>query len=138
MSELESRTQFPGVETTSPRIVQYAALAFTTIDEDEEAQITDLSPTASSIFETSYQDDGPENEFVDEDEDEPYWYVELTFFTSNGQEVRYFDDSREDVVVGDTMSRVLADLGNKGWEAINVIEDRDGDPHWYLKRVITG
>lgn len=135
MSELESHTLFPGMETTSPRMVQYAVLTFATIDEDEEVQITDLSPTASSIFDTPYQDDGDEEEF--EDEDEPYWYVALTFFTSNGEEVRYFDDSRDDVVVGDVMSRVLAELGNQGWEAINVIEDADSDPRWYLKRVLT-
>jgi hypothetical protein len=132
VSELESRTQFPGIETTSPRIVQYAALAYTTIDEDEQVQITDLSPTASSIFDTYYESDDADAE----DEDEEYWYVSLTFFTSSGEEVRYFDDSRDDVLVGDVMSRVLAELGTKGWEAISVMEDADGDPHWYLKRVI--
>ena len=121
------------METTSPRIVQYAVLTYATLAEDEQVQIIDLSPTASSIFDTSYQNDGLE----EEDEDEEYWYVALTFFTDNGEEVRYFDDSRNDVVVGDVMSRVLAELGTKGWEAINVTEDADGDPRWYLKRVMT-
>jgi hypothetical protein len=106
---------------------------YTTIDEDEQVQIIDLSPTASSAFDTYYQTDGDEEELGDEE----YWYVALTFFTNNGEEVRYFDDSRADVVVGEVMSRVLAELGNKGWEAINVVEDADGDPRWYLKRVIT-
>jgi len=133
VSELESRTQFPFIEVTPPRIVQYATLTFTTLDEDEHAQIIDLSPGGSTAFDTYYQDDGDEDEF----EDGEYWYVALTFFTGNGQEVRYFDDSRDDTVVGDVMSCVLAELGNKGWEAITVIEDRDGDPRWYLKRVIT-
>lgn len=134
MAELESLTQFPGTEAASPRIVQYAVLTYTTIDEDEEVQITDLSPTASSVFDAYYQNEGDEEEF--DDEDEEYWYVALTFFTSNGEEVRYFDDSRNDVLVGDVMSRVLAELGSKGWEPINVIEDADGDPRWYLKRMI--
>lgn len=135
MPELESRTLFPGVDTTPPRMVQYAALTYTTIDEDEDIQITDLSPAASAIFDTSYRDDGDDEEF--EDDDEPYWYVQLTFFTSNGLEARYFDDSREDVAVGDVMSRVLAELGNQGWEAINVVEDADGDARWYLQRILT-
>ena len=135
MSELESRTQFPGFETPSPRAVQYAVLAYTTIDEDEQVQVTDLSPTASSPFDTYYQSDATDEEY--EDEDEEYWYVSLTFFTGNGEDVRYFDDSRADIVVGDTMSRVLAELGNQGWEAITVVEDADGDPRWYLKRVLT-
>lgn len=135
MSELESRTQFPGFETPSPRAVQYALVAYTTIDEDEQVQVTDLSPTASSPFDTYYQSDATDEEY--EDEDEEYWYVLLTFFTGNGEDVRYFDDSRADIVVGDTMSRVLAELGNQGWEAITVVEDADGDPRWYLKRVLT-
>ncbi|HEX8918236.1 MAG TPA: hypothetical protein VF898_07020 [Chloroflexota bacterium] len=135
MSELETQTAFPRQEPVAAqsKAVQYCRLRYTTLAEDDDVEIVDLY--TPSAFDQYY----PETEQpfdLDEDSEEAYWYVELTFFTSNGEESRYFDDSQDTVYRESVMSRILTELGNKGWEAITVMENRESDPCWYLKRVI--
>jgi hypothetical protein len=77
----------------------------------------------------------PMVEDEDEEEEPGTLCVALTFYTESGEETRYIQDSESDDAA-EVLSQVLSVLGQKGWQAVNVIIDEQFEETWYLQRIV--
>jgi hypothetical protein len=130
MADLNDLTTFPGQVDTNTYMTEFCRVEIVGVgfdEEDRDIRIEDIY--APSIFER-YQPPAPE----DGEEGDVTLCVALTFYTDGGEVCRYIQDSQSDDVY-QVFAKVLAMLGQKGWQAIElVIDDEDDEETWYLQR----
>jgi hypothetical protein len=136
MADLGSLTTFPGQLDNNISTTEFCRVEVVTVDlEGEDAGTTIEDIHSTSIFER-YRTPPVEDE-KEEDYQGGTPCVALTFYTEGGEVCRYIDDSQADDVY-QVFARVLAALGQKGWQAINVMTDEQFDETWYLQRMTRG
>jgi hypothetical protein len=138
MADLGTLTTYPGqIELdTGVSAVQFCRLEVLNLDfdgEDQDAVVEDLHPP--SIYEP-YIPSTPEYEEDDEEgEDEGNACVGLTYYTESGEVSRYITDSACDDIY-EVFAQVLAAMGQRGWQAINIITDPRYEETWFFQRFV--
>jgi len=133
MAYISSLATFPGQIDNNTSTTQFCRVEVVNVDLDEEdSDITVEDVHSPSIYER-YQPPMVEDE---EEEEEPGTLcVALSFYTDSGEETRYIQDSQSDDAA-EVLAQVLSVLGQKGWQAVNVIIDEQFEETWYLQRIV--
>ena len=132
MADFSSLATFPGQTDSNTSTTQFCRVEVVNVGldvEDVDITVEDIHPP--SMFE-QYQSPVVENE-EDEEEEGGTSCVALTFYTENGEVCRYITDSQSDDVY-QVFAQVLAALGQKGWQAINLVVDQQYEETWFLQR----
>jgi hypothetical protein len=131
MASLSSLTTFPGQVDSATSTAQFCRVEVVMVDldgEDSDIAVEDIH--AASGYDR-YQPPLEE----DEEEEAGTSCVALAFYTAGGEEIRYIQDSETDDA-SEVLAQVLSVLGEKGWQAINVIVDEEYEETWYLQRIM--
>ena len=132
MADLNSLATFPGQTDITTSTTQFCRVEVVNVDLDEEDSDINVEDIHSPSIYERYQPPMVE----DEDEEEPGTLcVAITFYTEGGEETRYIQDSQSDDAT-EVLAQVLCVLGQKGWQAINVIIDEQFEETWYLQRIV--
>jgi hypothetical protein len=131
MADLSSLATFPGQVDTATSTAQFCRVEVVMVDLDEEdSDITVEDIHAPSVY---YRYQPPMVE--DGEEYAGTLCVALAFYTESGEEIRYIQDSQTDDA-SEVLSQVLSVLGEKGWQAVNVIVAGQYEETWYLQRIM--
>jgi hypothetical protein len=141
MADLGTLTTYPGqIEIESGiSTVQFCRLEVLDLDldgEDEDATIEDLHPP--SIYEhysPPTVEYGGYEEDEEDGEDAGNACIGLTFYTEGGEVSRYITDSECDDIY-EVFAEVLAAMGQRGWQAVNIITDPRYEETWFLQRFV--
>ena len=133
MADLGSLATFPGQTDITTSTTQFCRVEVVNVDLDEEDSDINVEDVHSPSIYGRYQPPMVEDE--DEEEEPGTSCVALTFYTESGEETRYIQDSESDDAA-EVLSQVLSVLGQKGWQAVNVIIDEQFEETWYLQRIV--
>lgn len=129
MADLSSLATFPGQVDTATSTAQFCRVEAVMVDLDEE----DSDITVEDLHAASRYDRYQPPMEEDDEEYTGTLCVALAFYTESGEEIRYIQDSQTDDA-SEVLAQVLSILGEKGWQAINVIVDEQYEETWYLQR----
>jgi hypothetical protein len=131
MADLNSLATFPGQIDNTTSTTQFCRVEVVNVDLDEE----DSDLTVEDVHPPSrYERYQPPME-EDEENEAGTLCVALAFYTESGEIIRYVQDSQTDDA-SEVLSQVLSVLGEKGWQAVNVMVDEQYEETWYLQRIM--
>jgi hypothetical protein len=131
---ISSLATFPGQLENNTSMTQFCRIEVVGVDlsdEDSDITIEDIqSPSMFGRYHSPVKED-----MAYADDEGGVSCVALTFYTESGEVCRYITDSQCDDIY-EVFAQVLAALGQQGWQAINLVVDRDNEETWFLQRIV--